>query len=100
MIQADPGELFARNLCQYDADSGATLAWSFDAGEYCGEPVFCDAVGGARGRYLVSQVYSAADKKSDFAVFDEDRFASGPVARIRLRHHVPLSFHGYWSPAT
>ena len=60
---------------------------------------FCHAIGGERGRYLISQVYRAADKISDFAVFDEQRFAAGPVARILLRHHVPLSFHGYWSPA-
>ncbi|MGI9343938.1 MAG: carotenoid oxygenase family protein [Gammaproteobacteria bacterium] len=99
MIQADPGELFARNLCQYDAATGKTSTWHFDDGEYCGEPVFCDAVGGERGRYVISQVYRAADKISDFAVFDEETFASGPVARIQLRHHVPLSFHGYWSPA-
>ena len=22
--------------------------------------------------------------------------AAGPVAQVQLRHHVPLSFHGFW----
>lgn len=99
MIQADPGELFARNLCQYDASNGMTRTWRFDRGKYCGEPVFCDALDGERGRYVISQIYSSVSKKSNFAVFDEQRFEAGPVACVRLEHHVPLSFHGYWAPA-
>ena len=99
-IQADPGELFTRNLCRYDAATGSMCHWSFDHGEYCGEPVFCDAIGGTRGRCVISQVYSSADKKSYFAVFDEECFEDGPVARVCLEHHVPLSFHGYWAPPT
>ena len=99
MIQADHGELFTRNLCQYDAANGSTASWAFEDGEYCGEPVFCDVLGQARGRFVISQVYSARDKKSYFAVFDEKSFCRGPIARIRLQHHVPLSFHGFWAPS-
>ena len=97
MIQADQGELFARSLCLFDARTGSTQSWSFEPGEYCGEPVYCDAIGQERSRTVISQVYSSATKQSSFAVFDVERFTDGPVARIALRHHVPLSFHGYWS---
>jgi all-trans-8'-apo-beta-carotenal 15,15'-oxygenase len=33
------------------------------------------------------------------AVFDARRVEDGPVARVRLRHHLPVSFHGWWEAA-
>jgi all-trans-8'-apo-beta-carotenal 15,15'-oxygenase len=97
LIQADPGELFARSLCQLDAQSFSTRTYSFQPGEYCSEPVFLDTVFGPRGSYLITQVYDSKQKQSYFAIFDEPKFQQGPIARIALEHHVPLSFHGYWS---
>jgi hypothetical protein len=47
---------------------------------------------------LLTQVYNRSSKRSDFALLDTDDIAARPVARIHLRHHVPVSFHGYWSP--
>jgi all-trans-8'-apo-beta-carotenal 15,15'-oxygenase len=99
MIEAERGDVFAQSLCQLD---GATLErrrYTFGPGEYCAEPVFCDTLNGSRGRYLLTQIYSATDKASSFALFDEAYFEEGPIARIPLEHHVPLSFHGYWSGA-
>ena len=99
MIQADPRELFARNLCQLDGETLETVTYSFSPGQFCSEPVLCDVLGDRRGRYLITQVYSATEKTSHFAVFDEASFSEGPIARIPLTHHVPVSFHGYWSSA-
>jgi all-trans-8'-apo-beta-carotenal 15,15'-oxygenase len=97
LIQAHPGDVFARSLCQLDGQSLSTRTYSFQPGEFCSEPVFLDTVFGARGRHLISQVYDSREKRSYFALFDEERFEQGPIARIALEHHVPLSFHGYWS---
>jgi all-trans-8'-apo-beta-carotenal 15,15'-oxygenase len=97
MIKSGAGELFARSLCQLDGESLETCSYQFPPGEFCGEPVVCDSIDGSRSRSIVTQVYSAETKTSYFAVFDERQFESGPVARVQLRHHVPLSFHGYWS---
>ncbi len=96
MIQADPGEVFARSLCAYDPSTGTASSYRFAHGEVCSEPVLADAIGGPRGSHLITQVYDSSTRRSDFAVFEEDAIARGPVARIRLRHHVPLSFHGFW----
>ena len=97
MIRAVPGEMFTRSLCELD---GATLtgrSFVFGEHEYCSEPVICDELDGKPGRYLLTQVYSGLEKRSHYAVLDRQDFMAGPVARIQLQHHVPLSFHGYWS---
>ena len=97
MIQAEPGEVFARSICAYDATTGTSSSFRFAHGEMCSEPVIADAMSGPRGSHLITQVYDSNTRRSDFAVFDEGEITRGPVARIRLRHHVPLSFHGFWS---
>jgi len=99
MIEAEAGDVFAQSLCQLDGRTLERRRYTFGPGEYCSEPVFCDALERSRGRYLLTQVYSAADKTSSFALFDEASFQQGPIARIPLEHHVPLSFHGFWSDA-
>jgi all-trans-8'-apo-beta-carotenal 15,15'-oxygenase len=96
-IRARRGELFANGLSRIDGHTLDTEYFEFGPGEYCGEPVVLDQIDGRRGRYVVSQVYRAADRTSYYAVFDEAEFVHGPVARIYLRHHAPLSFHGFWS---
>ena len=34
-----------------------------------------------------------------FGVFDAQHVGNGPMARIWLAHHVPISFHGAWLAA-
>lgn len=97
LIQADPGEVFARSLCELDSETLAASSYDFGDDEFCSEPIVCDAIDGQPGRYLISQVYDGTERRSYFAIFDRQEFAGGPVARIQLRHHVPLSFHGFWA---
>ncbi len=98
MIQADAGELFARSICQLDGASLTQQSYGFAPDEYVSEPVIADHLGGEPGRWVLSQVYNASTRRSYFVILDDQNFAGGPVAKIHLRHHVPLSFHGYWSP--
>jgi all-trans-8'-apo-beta-carotenal 15,15'-oxygenase len=98
MIQAGAGAVFAHNLCELDAHSLTSRSYDFGPNAFCSEPVICDALDGENGRYLITQIYDDLSKRSHFAVMDRRDFMAGPVARIHLRHHVPLSFHGYWSP--
>lgn len=96
MTRAAPGELFASGIARVRGDSLETQHFDFGAGQYCGEPVFLDDPNGPRGRYVATQVYCSAMRRSEFVIFDEATFTTGPVARIPLQHHVPLSFHGFW----
>jgi all-trans-8'-apo-beta-carotenal 15,15'-oxygenase len=96
MVRSAAGELFPNAICRLDGRDLSTMSYEFGAGEYCGEPVVLDCIGGPRAKYLVTPVYSAASKRSSFALLDMEDISTGPVARIHLRHHVPVSFHGYW----
>jgi all-trans-8'-apo-beta-carotenal 15,15'-oxygenase len=98
MIRAEPGEVFARSLCELDSRTGEARNYEFGEQAFCSEPVVCDHLDGEPGRYLVTQVYSGEEKRSHFAVLDRRHFLRGPVAKLYLRHHVPVSFHGYWAP--
>lgn len=68
-IQAHPGGVFARSLCELDGQSLSTRTYSFQPEEYCSEPVLLDTVFGARGRHLISQVDDSRQKRSYFALF-------------------------------
>lgn len=103
---ADASHPWWTQLVRFDVRSGAEEHYDFGAGRYCAEPIFAadpaatDAGGSAdEAGWLLSQVFDANEGKSFLAVLRADRIADGPVALVRLRHHVPLSFHGTWSPA-
>ncbi len=101
MIRSEPGELFPHALSRWHRESGTSQSYRFSSDVYCGEAIFMDEVmdgaGGERGRYFISELYSASTQRGAFAIFDETQFEAGPIAEIELTHHVPISFHGYWS---
>ncbi len=37
-------------------------------------------------------------RRSPLAILRADAISEGPVARVLLDHHTPLSFHGSWEP--
>jgi len=55
-------------------------------------------LGGCDG-WLMSVVLERDSGRSALAILDARRLADGPVATVRLRHHTPLSFHGFWQVA-
>lgn len=87
-----PGELFARGLGSWAYKSETFDRFVFDDAQYTAEPVpLSDG-------YVATQVYAAAERRSYLGIFKADRLADGPVAKLWHRHHVPLSFHGCWTP--
>ena len=69
------------------------------AKHFVGEPIFAPS-GGREGQgWLLAQVLSGETDKSFVAIFDAENVASGPVAKVMMEHHVPLSFHGWWQQA-
>ncbi len=95
---------FESRVARIDTRTGAEDAHDFGAGFYCGEPVFAPAPGGsdddsAERGWLLTQVYDGHARRSFLAVLDAEHLSDGPVASVRLRHHVPTSFHGAWLAA-
>ena len=47
--------------------------------------------------WLLCTVYDAERGQGTLCIFDAAAVAAGPVARIRLPHHLPSGLHGSWS---
>ena len=95
-----------QGVARIDTGTGARRAFSFGAGFYVGEPVFAPDPAAAadsedaedRG-WLLCEVLDGQREETFIAVFDAAHVEDGPLARLRLRHHLPMSFHGWWQPA-
>ena len=88
---------FNRGLKRFDYETGAADAFDFGALTHVGEPVFAERTGGALDEgWLIAQCLDGATMKSFYAVFDAQSVSAGPVAKILLDHHLPISFHGGW----
>ena len=70
------------------------------------EPFFVPRPGGTAedDGWVVALVHDAAYEKSNFGgrgtemvIIDAQKFAEGPVARLRLPTYVPFGVHGSWS---
>lgn len=96
---------FPCRVARIDTLTGKAEIYSFGEGQYCTEPVFVPEPGHEyrssspdEPGWLLSLVYQDATKRSFLAILRADRIQDGPLALVHLRHHVPLSFHGFWRP--
>lgn len=102
---ADQG-WFHDGLAQIDTQSGKTTAFHFGHGFYVGEPVFVpdpgrpiDPTGDEDAGWLIAEVLDGRRGTTFLAVFGATQIADGPLAKVRLKHHLPFSFHGWWEIA-
>jgi all-trans-8'-apo-beta-carotenal 15,15'-oxygenase len=95
---AGPTIAFQSAVRRIDLQTGATQSFDFGPTTAVGEPVLAARTGGAvpDEGWLIAQCLDGATGRTYFAVFDAQRVADGPTARIWLSHHVPISFHGAW----
>lgn len=94
------GEWWHSGLARLDMASGNKRSFDFGPHHYCGEPIFAARPGGAvDDGWLLAEVFDADAGRSSIAVFDAATPDQGPVARVNLRHHLPISFHGTWHAA-
>jgi all-trans-8'-apo-beta-carotenal 15,15'-oxygenase len=96
---------FHDGIARVDSESGAVTEFRFGFDHYVGEPVFAPdpnavAPSAAEDRgWLLCEVLAGNNQKSFIAIFDAAHVNDGPIARVRLRHHLPMSFHGWWQGA-
>jgi all-trans-8'-apo-beta-carotenal 15,15'-oxygenase len=89
-------------LARIDTESGARQDFSFGPEFYIGEPVVApdpDAPLAEDRGWVLSEVLDGKAGKSFLAVFDAGHVEDGPVAKLKLHEHLPMSFHGWWEPA-
>jgi all-trans-8'-apo-beta-carotenal 15,15'-oxygenase len=94
---------FWSQVVRLDTETGKTDSYDFGDGVYCAEPIFAPEPGydyrpngDEEPGWVLTEAYDGRTRRSFLAILRADRLAEGPVAVAHLRHHVPLSFHGYW----
>lgn len=93
-------------LSRVDTETGARSTFHFGEHQYCMEPIFVPEPGHVydpgqpdEPGWLLTIVYDGEAKRSRVAVLRADRLEDGPICEAALRHHTPISFHGFWHPS-
>jgi len=74
-----------------------TQIFDFGPDVAAGEPVFAARPGAGRDDgWLIVQCIDGRSERAVFALFDAAHVDAGPIARLRLPHSLPISFHGAW----
>jgi carotenoid cleavage dioxygenase len=95
-----PGMSF-NAIAHVDLASGRREIHHLPEGDATGEPVFVPRSASAEegDGWVISLIYRGESNTSDFAVFEAQDVAAGPVATARIPRRVPFGFHGNWRPA-
>jgi all-trans-8'-apo-beta-carotenal 15,15'-oxygenase len=83
-----------------DFETGAQQIWSAAPKGFTGEPNFVprpQATAEDDG-WLIGFVYNAERQCTDVVILDGQNLEQGPIARLKLKHHVPYSLHGSFTP--
>ena len=101
MATGKPGSFFnLSGLVKQNMDTGARDAFDYGPTTFVYEPLHAPDPTGATQGWVLQEGLDGTTGKSFYGIFDARRIADGPVARVRLEHHLPLSFHGDWRPAS
>jgi len=88
---------FNTGIKRLDYKTGKADSFDFGPTIQVGEPVFIDRPNaGTDDGWLIAQCLDGAGGNTFFALFDVNGIADGPIAKLNLDHHVPISFHGSW----
>jgi all-trans-8'-apo-beta-carotenal 15,15'-oxygenase len=92
---------FHDGIAKIDVASGKHDEFRFGSHAYVGEPVFVPRAGAhdEDAGWLLCELLDGRTERSDLAIFDARAVPSGPIASVKLAHHLPFSFHGWWQPA-
>jgi len=87
-------------LLKRDGATGEREVWSAAPRGFVGEPAFVPKANASAedDGWVLMWVYQADAHRTDVVVLDGRAIVQGPVARLRLRHHVPYGLHGSWTP--
>ncbi|MGD1905757.1 MAG: carotenoid oxygenase family protein [Leptolyngbyaceae cyanobacterium] len=83
-------------LLKHDLETGTEQIWSEAPRGFMGEPIFVPRPGNTveDDGWVLCLTYNAARQCSDLIILDAQQIAAGPIARLKLSHHVPYGLHG------
>lgn len=91
------GDWVLDGVAKLDMQSGRREEYRFGSGNFVSEPIFAPRGAEEGDGWLLAQVQERESGNNFLAIFDADNIPAGPAARVHLTHHVPLSFHGFWT---
>lgn len=97
---APTGNAPLQALLKRDLETGEAQIWSEAPRGFTGEPVFVPRPDGTAedDGWVLCLTYNAARRCSDLIILAAQNIAQGPIARLKLRHHVPYGLHGSFTP--
>jgi len=48
--------------------------------------------------WVITQLFNCKEERSEFVILDARNLEAGPIARLKLKHHIPYGFHGTFCP--
>jgi len=98
---ADPGGQAGVRLnaiAHIDHQTGKRQVYALTGGDATSEPVFTprSAAAAEGDGWITAVIYRAGENRSDFAVFDAQDVAKGPIGVAEMPRRVPFGFHGNW----
>ena len=87
-------------LVKYDHESGGRTVYEYGAGWFANESPFAKSTrGGDEDRgYVITLATQVSDYRSEAWIFDAQRIAAGPIARVKIPARVATGFHALWCP--
>ena len=87
-------------ILKRDLATGNEEIWSVAPRGFVGEPMFVPRPNGTAedDGWVLNLLYNAERRCSELAILDAQNFAKGPVALLKLPHHVPYGLHGSFTP--
>ncbi len=97
---ATGGSLFPNALAKFDKQTGRETMFQFPDNHLPHEVIFAARPGATEedDGWLIEPVLDGTTNTASLYIFDARDVAGGPVYVGRLRHHLPLSFHGCYTP--
>ena len=87
-------------ILKRDMATGNEEIWSVAPRGFVGEPIFVPRPNGTAedDGWVLELLYNAERRCSELAILEAQNFAKGPVAILKLPHHVPYGLHGSFTP--
>ena len=83
-------------LIKRDMTTGEEQLWSAAPRGFGGEPLFVSRPGSEAedDGWVLLWIYNAAGDRTELTIFNAQDITPGPIATLKLKHHVPYGLHG------
>ncbi|MEM9152258.1 MAG: carotenoid oxygenase family protein, partial [Cyanobacteria bacterium P01_F01_bin.3] len=83
-------------LIKRDMETGEEQFWSAAPRGFGGEPLFVARPNGTAedDGWVLLWIYNAANERTEITIFDAKDISLGPIATLKLKHHIPYGLHG------